>query len=92
MPAHNDARRHWEGDHGNPFSQRTARILGAMQEFKKAKGSYIDVHQWYFTPETFRELIGQLHDLKLTTFTVERVYPTLYNGIEFWAVLKTCKA
>ena len=86
LTTHNDAARHWAGDHGAPNLTRE-RIEGAMEEIRRADGGYIDVHAWRFTPDSFRDLITLLADLGLTRFRPARVYNTPRDRQEFCAVL-----
>jgi hypothetical protein len=86
---HNDCERHWLGDHGimnviqNKFS-----LKYTLQEYHSKKNSYIDVHNYQFTPDSFKEIFTKLVFLELTKFTIEEIYPTLRNSIEFFVVLK----
>jgi SAM-dependent methyltransferase len=84
---HNNATAHWAGDHGEPSNvvERTRQVL---DRYRVDPSAYVDVHAWYFTPTTFSELIGLLRELEYTAFRVSRVYPTLRDGNEFWAVLE----
>ena len=84
---HNDARRHWAGDHGSITPDDPALIAAAEKEFTEANGGYIDVHCWYFTPDSFANIIEALRLGGETTLAVERLYPTRCKSIEFWAVL-----
>jgi SAM-dependent methyltransferase len=86
---HNDAGRHWRGDHGVPRWQADLNHLrAAIQEFESAGAGYIDVHAWTFTPKTFKDIVRTLAALDLIDLSVERVYPTTRNSIEFFAVLR----
>jgi SAM-dependent methyltransferase len=89
---HNDAARHWMErqaplDEGRQVDG--AKVLAAMREYEQAAGGYIDVHAWYFTPDSFRQLLRLLNQLGLTKLRVERLYPTWRGSLEFWAVLST---
>ena len=88
LTTHNDPARHWAGDHGDPNENRTSRIASAIQEISDANGAYIDVHAWYFTPRSFREVITDLHATKHISFSVQRMFPTRPNSNEFWAILQ----
>ena len=68
LTTHNDCGRHWAGDHGLRSNQRARRITGALREFEAAAGAYIDVHAWYFTPESTQRLMGDLRDVRMITF------------------------
>jgi hypothetical protein len=60
----------------------------AMEEYRSAEGGYIDVHAWYFTPESFRETISALAAIFPISLTPIRIYPTRYSGLEFFAILR----
>ncbi len=86
--AHNDAGRHWLGDHGDPCEDRSSRLQAAIDELARAGDAYIDVHAWQFTPESFTTVMADLADADLSPFDVERLYPTTRNQFEFWAILR----
>lgn len=88
LTTHNDARRHWNGDHGSPTIKPDL-VRGAIDEWRAAKGGYVDVHAWYFTPDSFAENVTLLNQLGLTRCKVVRIYSTRYGAGEFWAVLST---
>lgn len=86
---HNDAARHWRGDHGAPFGvQDTERCKAALDEYSAANGRYIDVHAWQFTPDSFRLIMDSLWALGLTDLVVERIHPTLRSTLQFFVVLR----
>jgi len=88
LTTHNDPGRHWSGDHGDPRADRDARLARALKELDAADDTYIDVHAWQFTPESFASIIEDLERLSLTSFSVAEVYPTLRNTLEFRAILR----
>ena len=88
LTTHNDPARHWAGDHGDPNENRASRIASAIQEISDANGAYIDVHAWYFTPRSFREVITDLSATKHISFSDQRMFPTRPNSNEFWAILQ----
>jgi SAM-dependent methyltransferase len=85
MTTHNDAVRHWNGDHGSP-EPCVEQIPTALLEMQQA--DYVDVHAWRFCPDTFREIIGDLWQLRLTRLRPLRVYDTPFGRGEFCAVLE----
>ena len=89
MITHNDARRHWRGDHVDPSrpGETTAKIRAAIAEYRAAKGGYIDVHAWQFTPESFRGIMTELSELGLSPYHVEAVFQTPAGRQEFTAIL-----
>lgn len=83
---HNDSARHWAGDHGE-LAVTVDKIRTGMAQFDDADGSYIDVHNWQFTAQSFRAIVDALNGLGLTGLTAARVYDTPYGANEFSAVL-----
>jgi len=88
LTVHNDHRRHWAGDHGNPERDRAARIKAALDEYESAAGRYIDVHAWYFVPPSFRSIVTSLRELGLIGLEVAGIYHTARDRNEFCAILK----
>jgi SAM-dependent methyltransferase len=87
LTTHNDSLRHWQADHGTPFTpDQSARVENALSELRTSEG-YIDVHAWQFTPASFRAVIDTLHRLRLIPMQVVRVYNTVFGANEFAAVL-----
>jgi SAM-dependent methyltransferase len=86
---HNDAARHWNGDHGAPLmANGVGSIVGAIAEYQDANGAYIDVHAWQFTPESVRSNVKMVKEIGLISLVVERLYPTVHGSNEFCAVLR----
>ena len=88
LTTHNDAGRHWAGDHGIFAENLTVRWRSAQQHFEAAQGAYIDVHCWQFTPTSFPLLINALFELGYIDFECTRVHETKFNDLEFFAVLE----
>jgi SAM-dependent methyltransferase len=90
LTTHNDGERHWLGDHSDPGHRESVagRTIAAIREFEQAHGSYIDVHAWQFTPDSFRDLIENLHALELSPLKPLRVYNTPKGRFEFCAILQ----
>lgn len=86
LTTHNDAGRHWRGDHGDSAIDPN-RVRAAIEEWTAAAGGYIDVHAWQFTPASFRNIIRALHALGLSRLYPLRVYETVYGSVEFCAIL-----
>jgi hypothetical protein len=87
---HNTAVDHWHGTHGKPISGRPKldQIKLAQQEIEDAKGGYVDVHAWIFTPINFLFIMQELQALNYINLEVEAIYPPVYGSNEFIAVLK----
>ena len=95
MMTHNDAVRHWSGDHGRPDhnvhfpnDDRIKLLRDAMEMLAAGPASLYDNHAWCFTPDSFSVIVNDLSHLQLIDFSVERLYPTLHNTLEFWAILR----
>ena len=89
MVTHNDPSMHWRGEHGPfPPDEQARRVRTAVAEFERAAGNYIDVHAWYWTPVGFRQTMGVLRHLGLTTLAPVRIYGTPRDRFEFCAVLE----
>jgi hypothetical protein len=89
LTCHNNPIRHWNEDHG-VLDVTSDKILSAIEEYNTAlkNNNYIDVHSLQFTPTSFSNIISLLYDLKYTDLKIKRLYPTIRNGIEFFAVLE----
>ena len=88
LTTHNDALRHWSGDHGDRLTTKTReRIDAGVRHYCENAGSYIDIHAWQFTPASFRSLIHDLHDLNYIELFPTRVYDTPRDCLEFAAIL-----
>ncbi len=86
LTTHNDAVVHWQDDQRRPPIDHTL-VARAIEEWQGAQGGYIDVHAWYFMPDSFAENLTLLRRLGLTRLGVERLYATRYGAGEFWAIL-----
>jgi hypothetical protein len=88
LTVHNEAQAHWEGRNDPKYEPvNYDRVKEAIDEFRGANGRYIDVHAWYFTPDSFACLIGGLNKLGLVALELERLYRTRYGSNEFWVIL-----
>jgi SAM-dependent methyltransferase len=88
LTTHNESLRHWQGDHGEAYLSVKERCEIAFADYKNSEGRYIDVHAWYFTPESFRQMILCLTRISFIGLELSRVYTTRYGDIEFWAILR----
>jgi hypothetical protein len=64
---HNDAIRHWLGDHGTNFVDLKLKWERAIN-YLSTQGNYIDVHHWPFTQESFVSKIYNLIALNFIEF------------------------
>jgi hypothetical protein len=88
LTTHNHASLHWQNDNGIQNLDIKARFDMAKLEFENARGTYIDVHCWQFTPNSLRGIIEALFKLGVIDFEIEEVWETPKNDLEFCAVLK----
>lgn len=84
---HNDPTRHWQGLNGE-VADAVPRLKAAIEEFRSSRGGYLDVHAWQFTPHVFESIVKVVIELYRLPLQVERVYHTLRNQLEFFAILK----
>ena len=88
LTTHNDAARHWAGDHGKPVHQARPEVIHeALARFVAQRGEYLDVHAWQFSPASFRSIMATLCAFEWIAFQAERVYATSVGSNEFYAVL-----
>ena len=85
---HNDPAKHWRGKSGLRYENLKQKWEGAGREFAEARGAYIDVHIWQFTPESFVAMIDGLSQLGLINFHVESTFRTPRNTLEFYCILR----
>jgi SAM-dependent methyltransferase len=88
LSAHNDHVRHWNGDHGEQFEDLDARIKFFLAEHERAQGGYVDVHSWYFTPDSARHILATLRRMNYIQLECIRCYDTRKNQNDFWLVLQ----
>lgn len=89
LTTHNDPVRHWNGDHGAQLFESKPESLGeAVNLCLQNADVYLDTHAWQFAPSSFRDILQTLARLRLCELRVKRVYPTVRNSIEFYAVLE----
>jgi hypothetical protein len=93
LTVHNDVPRHWDGEHGRPYRTEVLEQLdNAVHEYGTfaASDTYLDVHNYHFTPQGLAFLVDAIHNLGLTNLRVHRLYETLDGRFEFGIVLKKC--
>lgn len=88
LNTHSDPARHWAGDHDVEHGKDLAsRIRDAIDLYDTNEG-YLDVHAWYFTPETFAAIATTLYDCEISELRLTEIYTTRHNELEFFAVMK----
>ena len=87
---HNDPARHWAGDHGPPpFQDNVSIIEVALREFESdTNASKMAPHFWFFTPDTFAEIVRTGAALGYTGLELREIYGTAQGTCEFFAVLE----
>jgi len=88
---HNDATKHWSGDHGE-LEQNSDSIRWVSENFKKINQDHIarcGYHSWIFTDRTFMDLIRDLNMLELISMKLEACYNTFFGTCSFNAILKS---
>lgn len=88
MTTHNNSIEHWRGNSGAHGDDLKERWKAAEVEFNLAKGKYIDVHCWQFTPNSFASIVSNLYNLGMISFQVEHIFETPTNDLEFCVVLR----
>ena len=92
LTTHNDSGRHWAADHGPALAaDHVDRVRHAISGYQ-GSGGYIDVHAWYFTPDSFRAIIDTLSALGRIGLEVAGVYDSARGCNEFCAVLRLSEA
>lgn len=84
---HNDPTEHWAGNHGK-VAGLSKEIVTRSDDYQKNEQAFIDCHAWYFTPESWMEIVYELNKLDLIKFEVEFLQKTQTNDLEFYTVLK----
>lgn len=86
---HNNSTQHFQGNSGEiVYQSKPDSYLQAYEEYNTAKGGYIDAHKWRFTPSSFYYIITELKNMGIINLSVEKVFNTRKDDIEFFAVLK----
>jgi len=91
LTCHNDSGRHWMNDHGvQTYITNPESILNAIKQYQHSveTNCYLDVHSLQFTPESFESIIHILNEAKYINLSFYKIYPTLKNSCEFYAILK----
>jgi hypothetical protein len=90
LTVHNEPVRHWrERTHeSEKHAPDIMSIFGAIDEFKLSQGAYVDVHGWFFTPDSFMEIVKLTNSMGYHSLSVERFFRTKKNDLEFWVILQ----
>ena len=85
LTTHNSAKKHWLGFHGT-LDNTAQRIKNAIEEYNQS--DYVDVHAWYFTPDSFAKIINLLTESGYIDFKIKTLYHTSVKKLEFYVVLE----
>jgi SAM-dependent methyltransferase len=88
---HNDATRHWLGDHGKR-ELNVQSITWVKENINRINEDHIarsGYHSWVFSDITFMELIRDLNLLNQTSLDLVACYNTIYGSCSFNAILKS---
>ncbi len=89
LSTHNDPVAHWRGEHGpRPRTDIVEREELAERMLATGEGGYVDIHTWFFTPQSFRKVIADILIRTRTDLEIESVYTTPFGLNEFNAVLR----
>lgn len=89
LVTHNDPGQHWAENHGMAVPHDlAARVSSAMKFLDEQGNAPVDVHAWQFTPSSFATIIRTLAEAGLIDITVEQVFETPFNSLEFTAILR----
>lgn len=86
---HNVPARHWDDDHG-AANYETKDVLRSIANFESTAANSVAMsgfHNWFFTEESFSEIVSSLHALGLTALQIQQSYNTTYGGMTFTAAL-----
>jgi SAM-dependent methyltransferase len=88
--SHNNPVDHWDYKEVNQNKKEISAntIENAVNEYQLSDGDYIDVHGWFFTPDSFVEIVQLTNQMGFHSLNVERLYRTRKNELEFWVILK----
>ena len=85
---HNDAERHWNGDHGEiDRASMLDNIQKAIVSYHQERSDLAFAHVWQFTPESFFDIVSTIADLGYTRLRPVDIHPTVRPYFEFCAVL-----
>ncbi|RCW80162.1 class I SAM-dependent methyltransferase [Phyllobacterium bourgognense] len=89
LTTHNEAYRHWAGDHVDSGWKESiaGRALGAIHEYDMARGGYVDVHRWQFTPKSYEEIVLGLNAANEVALKIITLNDTPENDMQFTAVM-----
>ena len=80
---HNNREQHWKGDHGeNPCFSKAKSVSRLIKTFEEST-TYLDVHVWIFTPESFLATLKLLADSNLLPISKVTVHDTPSMKNEF---------
>lgn len=91
LQTHNDAARHWRGDHDLPSFDRIQEAQKYLNSQYAVLPTSSRVQAWVFTPHTFQQIVNALHATGHSGLELKKLFVTLKNKNEFCAVLTKSK-
>ena len=86
---HNDAQRHWQGNHGIQVEHSMDEFHNVVDAYKSSiTGEYIDCHEWYFTPNSFKITMERLRKAGFVEYSDLLIENTPENSFEFYACFR----
>lgn len=88
---HNNTIDYWKDKPGIPKWKsmewpEVEKLVDTYSMFSQS-GTYLDVHAWKFTDQTFVDLLATLMRWRLVQLEISEIFPTRYPNNEFWVVL-----
>ena len=91
---HNDPVRHWADDHGS-INIDADQLMSTLKEYyytssinRNTNINFHSYHRYHFTPKSFCDIINILSELNMIHLIIEKIYTTLRNKDEFYAILR----
>lgn len=86
---HNNPINHWKGIHGQvKCTIDNYQIAINVYNNSIENNKYVDVHEWYFTPANFFDIITKLNQLNLINLEIYRICHTVQYFNEFLVILR----
>jgi hypothetical protein len=89
---HNETKKYWQDEIGLPkyAALDFEAIQNLIEDYKQLVESetYIDVHAWKFTDQSFAEIYSTLIRWNLIDLALLRIFPAKNGNNEFWAIFQ----
>jgi hypothetical protein len=90
LRTHNNAVRHWRGDHDDVSEENRAKRISESVKALQHPIGYNPAHAaqaWVFTPHTFSQICKDLYDAGHSKLELQQLFVTPRNKNEFYAIL-----